>query len=152
MLSLKRSRQVPFGVPARFLFYASSTIHKGQRYFRRVLVDDPVSRINFCTIPERPIGAEMPVFGRYDAEDDDRLRPYIRCLTEACGPVECRQARLLARRLVEEKAEEARLSQNRVFGNLSFRANVIAFLKASCSTWLTDRSGAKRWRSSSDGA
>lgn len=117
-------------VRVRFNWNAASTIHKGQRYFRRVLVDGPVSRINFCTIPERPIGAEMPVFGRYDADFDDRLRPYIRCLNEARGPVECRQARQLARKLVEEKAEEARLSQNRVFENLSFRANVIAFLKA----------------------
>ena len=114
----------------RFNWNASATINKGQAYFRKVLVDGPISRINFCTIPERPIGSEMPLFGKYDEAFDEKLRPYIQCLNDARGLVECRQARALAKKLVEEKAEEARLSQNRVFENLSFRANVIAFLKA----------------------
>lgn len=117
-------------VCVRFNWNASATIHKGQNYFRKVLVDGPISRINFCTIPERPIGSEIPRFGTYDTTFDERLRPYIDYLNGARGPVECPQARTLARKLVEEKAEEARLSQNRVFENLSFRANVIAFLKA----------------------
>ena len=117
-------------VCVRFNWNASATIHKGQAYFRKVLVDGPISRINFCTIPQRPIGSDMPRFGTYDAAFDEKLRPYIDYLNGARGLVECRQARSLAKKLVEEKAEEARLSQNRVFENLSFRANVIAFLKA----------------------
>ena len=117
-------------VCVRFNWNASATIHKGQAYFRKVLVDGPISRINFCTIPQRPIGSDMPRFGTYDAAFDEKLRPYIDYLNGARGLVECRQARNLAKKLVEEKAEEARLSQNRVFENLSFRANVIAFLKA----------------------
>ena len=117
-------------VCVRFNWNASATIHKGQAYFRKVLVDGPISRINFCTIPERAIGSDMPRFGTYDTAFDEKLRPYIDYLNGARGLVECRQARNLAKKLVEEKAEEARLSQNRVFENLSFRANVIAFLKA----------------------
>ena len=113
----------------RFNWNASSTIGKGQAYFRGVLVDGPVSRINFCTIPERPIGSDIPVFGTYDEAFDEALRPYIDRLNEARGLIECPKAFKLAQKLVAEKAEEARLSQNRVFENLSFRANVIAFLK-----------------------
>ena len=114
----------------RFNWNASTTIHKGQAYFRNVLTDGPISRINFCTIPERPIGAEMPVYGTYDAEFDEELRPYIERLNKARGLVECKNAKTLARKLMEENAEFAQLSQSRVYENLSFRANVIAYLKA----------------------
>ena len=114
----------------RFNWNASTTIHKGQAYFRSVLTDGPISRINFCTIPEQPIGAEMPVYGSYGADFDEELRPYIERLNKARGLVECRQAQNLAKRLKEENAEFARLSQSRVYENLSFRANVIAYLKA----------------------
>ena len=114
----------------RFNWNASTTVHKGQDYFRSVLTDGPVSRINFCTIPERPIGSEMPVYGSYDARFDEELRPYIERLNKARGLVECQAAKNLARKLMEENAEFARLSQSRVYENLSFRANVIAFLKA----------------------
>ena len=114
----------------RFNWNASTTIHKGQAYFRNVLTDGPISRINFCTIPERPIGSEMPVYGTYDANFDEELRPYIENLNKARGRIECRQARILAKRLMEECADFARLSESRVYENLSFRANVIAFLKA----------------------
>ena len=114
----------------RFNWNASTTIHKGQAYFRQVLTDGPISRINFCTIPEQPIGADMPVYGTYDAEFDEELRPYIERLTKARGLVECRPAQQLAKKLKEENAEFARLSQSRVYENLSFRANVIAYLKA----------------------
>ena len=114
----------------RFNWNASTTIHKGQAYFRSVLTDGPISRINFCTIPEQPIGADMPVYGTYDAAFDEELRPYIERLTKARGLVECRQAQLLAKKLKEENAEFARLSQSRVYENLSFRANEIAYLKA----------------------
>jgi len=114
----------------RFNWNASTTIKKGKEYFRSVLTDGPVSRINFCTIPERPIGADMPIYGTYDAEFDEELRPYIERLSQARGLVECHPVRLLAKKLMEENAEFARLSQSRVYENLSFRANVIAFLKA----------------------
>ena len=114
----------------RFNWNASTTIRKGQAYFRSVLTDGPISRINFCTIPRRDIGSEMPVYGTYDAGFEEELRPYIERLNKARGVVECRQASMLAKKLVEECAEFARLSQSRVYENLSFRANVIAFLKA----------------------
>ena len=114
----------------RFNWNASTTIHKGQAYFRSVLTDGPISRINFCTIPEQPIGADMPVYGSYDADFDEELRPYIERLNKARGLVECKPAQNLAKRLKEENAEFARLSQSRVYENLSFRANVIAYLKA----------------------
>ena len=114
----------------RFNWNASTTIQKGKSYFRSVLTDGPISRINFCTIPERPIGSEMPVYGTYDAEFDEQLRPYIERLNKARGLVECRGASQLAKKLMEENAEFAQLSQNRVYENLSFRANVIAYLKA----------------------
>ena len=114
----------------RFNWNASTTIRKGQAYFQGVLTDGPISRINFCMIPPREIGSEMPVYGSYDAAFDEELRPYIECLTKARGTIECRQAMTLAKQLVEECAETARLSQNRVYENLSFRANVIAYLKA----------------------
>ena len=114
----------------RFNWNAATTIRKGQAYFNPVLTDGPISRINFCMIPPREIGSEMPVYGSYEAAFDEELRPYIECLTKARGTIECRQAMTLAKRLVEECAETARLSQNRVYENLSFRANVIAYLKA----------------------
>ena len=114
----------------RFNWNASTTIRKGQAYFRYVLTDGPISRINFCTIPKREIGSEMPVYGTYDAAFEEELRPYIERLDKARGVVECRQANTLAKKLVEECAEFARLSQSRVYENLSFRGNVIAFLKA----------------------
>jgi len=113
----------------RFNWNAATTITKGQRYFRNVLTDGPISRINFCTIPEREIGAEMPVYGTYDAAFEEELRPYIDRLTKAVGEVDCPHAFKLAQKMVEENAEFARLSQSRVYENLSFRANVIAWLK-----------------------
>ena len=114
----------------RFNWNASTTIQKGQSYFRSVLTDGPISRINFCTIPEQPIGSDMPIYGTYDADFDDELYPYIERLNKARGLIECKGAKQLARTLKEECAEFARLSQSRVYENLSFRANVIAFLKA----------------------
>ena len=114
----------------RFNWNASTTIQKGKSYFRNVLTDGPISRINFCTIPERPIGSEMPVYGTYDTDFDEQLRPYIERLNKARGLIECRGASALARKLMEENAEFAQLSQSRVYENLSFRANVIAYLKA----------------------
>jgi len=114
----------------RFNWNASTTISKGQAYFRQVLTDGPISRINFCTIPERPIGAEMPVYGTYDDSFDETLKPYIERLNQARGHIVCTEAEALARRMQEENADFARLSQSRVYENLSFRANVIAYLKA----------------------
>jgi len=114
----------------RFNWNASTTVRKGQAYFSRVLTDGPISRINFCTIPERPIGAELPVYGTYDETFDEALKPYIERLNQARGIVVCKEAEELAHTLLEENAEFARLSQSRVYENLSFRANVIAYLKA----------------------
>ena len=114
----------------RFNWNASTTLSKGKEYFRSVLTDGPISRINFCTIPKRTIGSEMPVFGKYDAAFDEELRPYIENLNKARGLVESKAVNRLSKKLVEEYAEFARLSQDRVYENLSFRANVIAFLKA----------------------
>ena len=114
----------------RFNWNASTTLAKGKAYFRSVLTDGPISRINFCTIPKRSIGSEMPVFGQYDAAFDEELRPYIENLNKARGLVECKAVNRLSKKLVGEYAEFSRLSQDRVYENLSFRANVIAFLKA----------------------
>ena len=114
----------------RFNWNAATTIQKGQRYFARVLTDGPISRINFCTIPEREIGADMPVYGTYDSSFDEELRPFIDRLCRASGVIDCQQAFRLAKKLKDECAEFARLSQSRVYENLSFRANVIAYLKA----------------------
>ena len=114
----------------RFNWNASTTLNKGKQYFRGVLTDGPISRINFCTIPKRTIGSEIPVFGQYDATFDEELRPYIENLNKARGLVECKAVSRLAKKLMEENAEFSRLSQSRVYENLSFRANVIAFLKA----------------------
>ena len=124
------SQSVTEKVTIRFNWNAATTILKGKRYFSKVLTDGPISRINFCTIPEREIGAEMPVYGSYDAAFDEELRPYIENLVRATGLVDCPEAYKLAKKLCEENAEFARLSQSRVYENLSFRANVIAYLKA----------------------
>ena len=117
-------------VTIRFNWNASTTIQKGLRYFSRVLTDGPISRINFCTIPEREIGAEMPVYGYYGDDFREALRPYIENLCKTSGLVECNQAFQLALKLKEENADFARMTQNRIYENLSFRANVIAYLKA----------------------
>ena len=117
-------------VTIRFNWNASTTIQKGQRYFSKVLTDGPISRINFCTIPEREIGEDMPVYGTYDESYREALRPYIKNLNKVTGLIECKEAFQLALKLKDENAEFARLSQDRTFENLSFRANVIAYLKA----------------------
>ena len=117
-------------ITIRFNWNASTTIQLGQRYFSKVLTDGPISRINFCTIPEREIGAEMPVYGEYDDSFREALRPYIENLCKASGRIDCNEAFALAEKLKEENADFSRMSQNRVFENLSFRGNVIAFLKA----------------------
>ena len=117
-------------VKVRFNWNACCTPKKCRDYFRRVVTDGPVSRISFATIERRPCGSEIPVYGSYDASFDEELKPYIDNLLKARGQVDCPQALKLARKLMEENAEFARLSQNYVFENLSFRANVIAYLKA----------------------
>ena len=117
-------------VTIRFNWNASTTIHKGIKYFKRVLTDGPVSRINFCTIPEREIGEDIPIYGTYDEDFRNSLKPYIDNLCMASGLVECKEAFHLAEVLKDENAEFSRLSQDRVYENLSFRANVIGYLKA----------------------
>ena len=117
-------------VTLRFNYNVSTTIRKGQYFFRNVLTDGPLSRLNICTIPERSIGAEMPIYGTYDDSFAEMLQPYIERLNLTRGEVQCAEASALARAMVEECAEFSRLSQSRVYENLSFRANVIAFLKA----------------------
>ena len=114
----------------RFNYNVSTTIRKGQAFFRRVLTDGPISRLNICTIPERAIGSEMPIYGTYGEAFGEELKPYIERLNAARGLIECPEASELSRTLVAECADFARLSQSRVYENLSFRANVIAFLKA----------------------
>jgi len=117
-------------VTVRLNYNVSTTVRKGQAFFRNVLTDGPLSRITICTIPERQIGSEMPVYGTYDESFAEELKPFIDNLNNARGEIECKQATALARKMVGECAELARLSQNRVYENLSFRANVIAYLKA----------------------
>ena len=117
-------------VTVRFNWNVTTTILKGQRYFQNVLTDGPLSRINFCTIPQREIGAPIPIYGTYDAAFDEELRPYIENLTKARGLIDCPQAFRLAKRLQQECAEFSRLSQSRTYENFTFRALVIAYLKA----------------------
>jgi len=114
----------------RFNWNACTTIQKGRKFFSRVLTDGPISRINFCTIPEVEIGAEQPIYGKYDAEFDEQLKPYIDNLTSARGLIDCPQAYKLAKKMQEDCAEFARLSQDQTYWNLSHRAIVIAWLKA----------------------
>ena len=117
-------------VCVRFNYNVSTTVRKGQAFFSRVLTDGPLSRIGMCTIPEREIGAEMPVYGTYGTEFAEELKPYIDRLSASRGLIECAQASRLAKKLMQENADFARLSQSRVYENFSFRANVIAFIKA----------------------
>ena len=117
-------------VTIRFNWNASTTIEKGKRYFSKVLTDGPISRINFCTIPERLIGEDIPIYGNYDDEFRAQLRPYIENLCKASGLVECQEAFSLAMKLKDENAEFSRLSQNRIYENFTFRGNVIGYLKA----------------------
>jgi hypothetical protein len=128
----------------RFNWNACTTILKGRRFFRNVLTDGPISRINFCTIPEQEIGAEQPIYGRYDAEFDEALKPYIDNLVAARGLIDCPQAFRLAKKLLQECAEFARLSQSDVYWNLSHRACVIAWLKA-CVLYVAN---GQRWEKS----
>ena len=109
---------------------ANTTTAKAIKYFRYVLTDGPISRLCLATIPEEEIGAEISVFGTYDEKYDAALKPYIENLKQATGTIDCKEARKLARKLKDECADFARLSQDRVFDNLSHRALVIAFRKA----------------------
>ena len=117
-------------VTIRFNWNASTTIEKGKRYFSKVLTDGPISRINFCTIPERLIGEDIPIYGNYDDEFRAQLKPYIENLCKASGLVDCPEAFSLALKLKDENAEFSRLSQNRIYENFTFRGNVIGYLKA----------------------
>ena len=117
-------------VTIRFNWNASTTIEKGKRYFSKVLTDGPISRINFCTIPERLIGEDIPIYGNYDDEFRAQLKPYIENLCKASGLVDCPEAFSLAMKLKDENAEFSRLSQNRIYENFTFRGNVIGYLKA----------------------
>ena len=117
-------------VTIRFNWNASTTIEKGQRYFSKVLTDGPLSRINFCTIPEREIGERVPVYGNYDDQFRKKLKPYIENLCAATGLIECPEAYALADKLSEENADFSQIMQNRIYENFTFRANVIAYLKA----------------------
>ena len=117
-------------VTIRFNWNASTTIEKGKRYFSKVLTDGPISRINFCTIPERLIGEDIPIYGTYDDEFRAQLKPYIENLCKASGLVDCKEAFDLAMKLKDENAEFSRLSQNRIYENFTFRGNVIGYLKA----------------------
>ena len=117
-------------VTIRFNWNASTTIEKGQRYFSKVLTDGPLSRINFCTIPEREIGERVPVYGNYDDQFRKKLKPYIENLCAATGVIECPEAYALADKLSEENADFSQVMQNRIYENFTFRANVIAYLKA----------------------
>ena len=117
-------------VTIRFNWNASTTIEKGQRYFSKVLTDGPLSRINFCTIPEREIGERVPVYGTYDDQFRKKLKPYIENLCAATGLIECPEAYALADKLSEENADFSQVMQNRIYENFTFRANVIAYLKA----------------------
>ena len=130
----------------RFNWNACTTILKGRRFFSRVLTDGPISRINFCTIPETEIGAEQPIYGRYDAAFDEALKPYIDNLVAARGLIDCQQAYKLAKKLQQECAEFARLSQSEVYWNLSHRAVVIAWLKA-CVLYVAN---GQKWEKSMD--
>ena len=138
-------------VCVRFNYNVSTTIRKGQQFFSRVLTDGPLSRISMCTIPEREIGAEMPIYGTYGDDFAEALKPYIEHLTAARGLVECEEANALARTLMQENADFARLSQSRVYENFSFRANVIAFLKgmvlyvAHGERWMPEMEDFIRW-------
>ena len=117
-------------VQVLFNFNACTTVNKGRQYFRNVLVDGPISRINFCTIPEQPIGSPIPKYGKYDAQFSEELKPFIDNLCAARGEIFCPEAYRLAKKLDDELKQKAIESQNRTFENLSFRANVIAYLKA----------------------
>ena len=117
-------------VTIRFNWNASTTIEKGQRYFSKVLTDGPLSRINFCTIPEREIGERVPVYGNYDDQFRKKLKPYVENLCAATGLIECPEAYALADKLSEENADFSQVMQNRIYENFTFRANVIAYLKA----------------------
>ena len=117
-------------VTIRFNWNASTTIEKGQRYFSKVLTDGPLSRINFCTIPEREIGERVPVYGNYDDQFRKKLKPYIENLCAATGLIDCPEAYALADKLSEENADFSQVMQNRIYENFTFRANVIAYLKA----------------------
>ena len=138
-------------VCVRFNYNVSTTIRKGQQFFSRVLTDGPLSRISMCTIPEREIGAEMPIYGTYGEDFAEALKPYIERLTAARGLVESEEASRLARVLMQENADFARLSQSRVYENFSFRANVIAFLKAMVlyvahgEVWMPEMEDFIRW-------
>ena len=124
------SQSVTERVTVRFNWNASTTIQKGQRYFSKVLTDGPLSRINFCTIPEREIGDKIPVYGTYDDQFRKELKPYIENLCMATGLIDCPEAYRLAEILSDENADFSQVTQNRIYENFTFRANVIAYLKA----------------------
>lgn len=124
------AQSVTASVSLHLNWNANATVSKALRYFRYVLVDGPLSRLCMATIPDREIGSDIPVFGNYDNDYDEALRPYIENLKQATGTIDCREARRLASRLEAECKEFARLSQDRVFDNLTHRALVHAFRKA----------------------
>ncbi len=116
--------------PLRWNFNASTTPPNARKFFYKMVNDGTVSRLDVATII-RPIedDDEAPILGIYDDRFAAELKPYIDRLDAANGLIECPQARKLALDLKQENADTARLYESEAYRVLSYRANVIAWLK-----------------------
>ena len=131
--------------PLRWNFNASTTIPNAHRFFLKSVNDGTLSRLNLSTIikprledaqensqasSQQSPDDSLPIFGIYDDKFAQDLKPYLDRLSSASGLIECPQALKLAKELTRENDKRASLYESEAYRILSYRANVIAYLKA----------------------
>ena len=116
--------------PLRWNFNASTTPPNARKFFSRMVNDGTVSRLDVATIIRSDDDDDTaPILGIYDHTFAAELKPYIDRLEAANGLIECQQARKLSLDMKQENKDAARLYESEAYRVLSYRANVIAWLK-----------------------
>ena len=115
--------------PLRWNFNASSTPPNARKFLYKMVNDGTLSRLDISTIIRNDDDKDDPVMGIYDQSYADELKPYLDRLESANGLIECPQAHKLSLEIKEENKEKTALYESEAYRVLSYRANVIAWLK-----------------------
>ena len=115
--------------PLRWNFNASTTPPNARRFFYKMVNDGTVSRLDIATIIRDKDDDSDPILGIYDHVFAEELKPYIDRLEAANGLIECPQAKRLSLDMKRQNSDTARLYESEAYRVLSYRANVIAWLK-----------------------
>ena len=115
--------------PLRWNFNASTTPPNARKFFSKMVNDGTVSRLDVSTIIRNDDDDTAPILGIYDHAFATELKPYLDRLEAASGMIECPQALRLSMEMKKENHEAAQLYDSEAYKVLSYRANVIAWLK-----------------------